>query len=400
MLAIKIWNYFKGYVIIRVEGLTLERLLNLSAAHDIYLWDVKRLSGIVLEMKSSTKGFRSLKQVVKKVGCKVTIKEKIGLPFLIHKLKERKMWFAGFLLFWAMILFLTSLIWRIDILGNEQTPKEEIIALLDSNNISYGKIKYQIDKEQIKDILNENYDYLSFVSVTIKGTKLTIEIKEQDLPPEKVDKDYPCHIVAKKKGVITKVIPKNGKAVVERGKVVTEGDILITGILTNEGTDEFIAVHAEGEVYALTRYSSIIREPIVKNEERYTGNSIIQKGIKIGNKGIRFIRGNVDFKDYKEFESEKSIINLESFGIKFPIKITTYEFREIELEEVKQDIDFLKNSNYLEAMKMINEEMPSDVLVQSKNTRHQVDNGILTTQVIIEAIEDIAKKQIIQNKED
>lgn len=400
MLAIKIWNYFKGYVIIRVEGLTLERLLNLSAAHDIYLWDVKRLSGIVLEMKSSTRGFKSLKQVVKKVGCKVTIKEKIGLPFLLYKLKERKMWLAGFFLFWAMILFLTSLIWRIDILGNEQTPKPEIIALLESNGISYGKIKYQIDKEHIKDILNENYDYFSFISVTIKGTKLTIEIKEQDLPPEKVDKDYPCHIVAKKKGVIIKVIPKNGKTAVERGKVVTEGDILITGILTNEGTDEFIAVHAEGEVYALTRYSSIIREPIVKNEERYTGNSIVQKGIKIGNKGIRFIRGNMYFKDYKEFESEKSIINLESFGIEFPIKITTYEFKEIELEEVKQDIDFLKNSNYLEAMKMINEEMPPNVQVQSKNTRHQVDNGILTTQVIIEAIEDIAKKQIIENKED
>ncbi|MFA5575749.1 MAG: sporulation protein YqfD [Tissierellaceae bacterium] len=400
MLAIKIWNYFKGYVIIRVEGLTLERLLNLSAAHNIYLWDVKRSSGIVLEMKSSTKGFKALKQVVKKVGCKVTIKEKIGLPFLVYKLKERKMWAAGFILFWAIIIFLSSLIWKIEIIGNEQTPSEEIISLLEDNNINQGRLKYQINKDNIKDILNKNYDYLSFISVTIKGTKLTIEIKEQDLPPEKVDKAYPCHIVAKKRGVITKLIPKNGRAVVEKGRVVSQGDILITGILSDEASDGFMAVHAEGEVYAITRYSSIVREPIVKNEEKYTGNTIVQKGIKVGNKGVRFIRGSIPFDNYKEFEEEKSIINLEKLNIDFPIKVITYEYREVKLEEIRQDIEFLKNSNYLEAAKMINEEMPPDVQVQSKNTRHQVDNGILTTQLIIEAIEDIGRKQIIENRED
>ena len=32
---------FKGYVIIRVEGLTLERFLNLAITSDIYLWDIK-----------------------------------------------------------------------------------------------------------------------------------------------------------------------------------------------------------------------------------------------------------------------------------------------------------------------------------------------------------------------
>src|SRR5690606_23389826 len=98
--------------------------------------------------------------------------------------------------------------------------------------ISIGKIKYSIDKESVKDLLIGSYDYFSFVSVSIKGTKLTIEVKEQDLPPEMVDKNYPCHVIAKKKGVIVKVVPKNGKAVVEKGKVVNPGEILITGIIT------------------------------------------------------------------------------------------------------------------------------------------------------------------------
>ena len=51
MLSIKIWNYFRGYVIIRVEGLTLEKFLNLATNKDIYLWDIERIEYTVIEAK-------------------------------------------------------------------------------------------------------------------------------------------------------------------------------------------------------------------------------------------------------------------------------------------------------------------------------------------------------------
>lgn len=400
MLAIKIWNYFKGYVIIRVEGLTLERLLNLAATYDIYLWDIKRHSNIVLEMKSTIRGFKELREIVKKVGCRIEIKEKRGFPFLIMKLKERKMLVAGFLLFWATIILLTSTIWKIEILGNEQTPDEEIILLLKDNNISTGKLKFNIKEEAIKDLLIDNYDYFSFISVNVKGTRLIVEIREQDLPPEKIDKSYPCHVVAKKKGVVVKVVPKNGRAVVEKGEVVNEGQTLITGILTNERTEDAILVHAEGEVLALTRYSSIIREPIIKNEEKYTGKVHRQRGIKIKDKGIMFMQGSIPFTNYKEFEVEKDLINLEKWDIKFPIKKVEYEYREVEIKEVKQNIDFLKQSTQIQATKEINKDLPPNAEIQSKNIRHQIDDNMLITQVIVETIEDIGRKQIIKNRED
>ncbi len=86
MEIIKTWNYLRGgYVIIKVEGgLTLERFLNLAAAKDIYLWDIKRINHTLLEMKVSTKGFRALKEVVRKVGCRVEVLDKKGgIPFFI-----------------------------------------------------------------------------------------------------------------------------------------------------------------------------------------------------------------------------------------------------------------------------------------------------------------------------
>ncbi len=400
MLAIKTWNYFKGYVIIRVEGLTLERLLNLAATYDVYLWDIKRESHIVLEMKSTTKGFKELKNIVKKVGCRVEIQEKKGFPFLLMKIKERKMLAIGFMLFLLTTILLTSTIWRIEIIGNEQTPREEIISLLKENDISIGKIKYLFEKETIKNLMIDNYDYFSFISVNIKGTKLIIEVKEQDLPPEKIDKSYPCHVVAKKKGVIVKATPINGKVFVEKGEIVNEGDILITGILTNESSNENILVHAEGEVIALTRYSHILKEPIIKYEEKYTGKTYKQKGIKIKDKGIKLLKGDIPYANYKEFIIEKDLIDLGKYEIDFPIKIINYEYREVEVKEIKQNIDFLKKSTQIEATKEISKELPANAQIQSKNVRHQVDENLLITQVIIETIEDIGRKQIIGTRED
>lgn len=51
-------EFLKGYVIIKVEGLTLERFLNLAATRDIYLWDINRIGHTILEMKVTIEGFR------------------------------------------------------------------------------------------------------------------------------------------------------------------------------------------------------------------------------------------------------------------------------------------------------------------------------------------------------
>lgn len=396
MLAIKIWNFFRGYVIISVEGLTLERLLNLAASNNIYLWDIKRHSNIKIEMKTTLLGFKELKSIVKKVGCKIEIDEKKGLPFLSQKLKQRKMLAIGFILFCAFILLLTSTILKIEIIGNEQTSKEKIVVFLEKNDIKIGKNKYKIDKDEVKrKILNE-FDYFSFVSLEIKGTVLTIDIKEQDLPPEKVDRSIPCNLVAKRKGVVVKIITKNGKDLVEKGDVVEEGDLLISGIIDNEYNDDIMLVHAEGDVLALTRYSNVMESYIVKTEEKFTGNTYKQKGLKIKDKGLKFFKGEIPFENYKEEIVEKNIINFGNYDIDIPIKIINYVYKEFELKETKQNIDFLKKAAQVNSIKEINKTLPPEGEIQSKNVIHQINDNVLITKVVVEVIENIGRKQIIE----
>lgn len=397
MLAIKIWNFLRGYVIIRFEGLSLERLLNLALAKDIYLWNVKRISNLEIQATVSNRGYKDLEGVILKTGCDLIIEDRKGAPFILHKLKKRKMLGLGLLVFITIVLFLSSHIWEIEIIGAEQTPKENIISILEENNIRLGKLKKNLDKDNIKKILYEEFDYFSFLDIRIKGVKLILELKEQDLAPEIVDKNYPCHIVAKNKGVIIKVVAKNGVTMVEQGEIVNEGQILISGVVPGLNNESSFLVHSEGEVLAQTRYTVSVEEPIIKTEKRETGKLVKQRGLKIKDKGIRFITGEIPFNNYMEEINENKIINLKWPKIDFPIRFIEYIYREVEIIEVKQEIEYLKKHSQLKAINEINKSLPEDGEVISKDVIHSVVDNILKTKVIIEVIEDIGKKRIISN---
>lgn len=303
----------------------------------------------------------------------------------------------GAIIFISLIILLSSIVWEIEIIGAEQIPLQEIDNILKNEDIIIGKLKKNINIDNLEKALLKELEYISFLDIRTKGVKLIVELKEYDIPPEKVDKSYPSHLVAKKRGVIVKIIARKGNALVEKGKIVNEGDILISGIMGGENPENSYLVHAEGEVLAQTRYTASIEEPIVKMEKIETGRIYRQRALKFGDKGIRFLSGDVPYDDYIEEVTEKDIINLKWPKLNIPIKIVNYKFVEVELKEVKQDIDFLKQSSQLKAIEEINQQLSQDVEIISKDAIYTIEDNILKTQIIIETIEDISKVQMISN---
>lgn len=393
MGTIKTWNFFRGYVIIRVEGLTLERFLNLAASNDIYLWDINRVDYTVLEMKVTIRGFKELKEIIKKVGCRVELIDKKGLPFILYSFRQRKMLGFGFIIFFALIFYLSSLIWHVEIVGNETVKTKDILEVLERENIKKGIIKYRIDEEYVEYMLLKEFDIFSYLSVNIEGTKMTIEVKERDLPPEVIDENIPCNIVATKKGVIEKVIARNGRSVVKKGDVVEKGQVLITGIITDEYSEIEMYVHAEGEVLAKTLYSYKVEEPIEKTVKVETGEVYERRELKFGDRVIQFAKGDIPFADYIEEVKEVKLFNLD---FQLPIKILVHEYKEVETKKVKQDVELIKEANHIKAVKELNKQLPTDAKIQSKDVKHYVKDNVVTTYVVVEVLEDIGEKRILQ----
>ena len=65
MLAVRVWNFLKGYVVIKVEGINLERFINLAITNNIYFWDIERINYTALKARVGLKGYKQLRRIRK-----------------------------------------------------------------------------------------------------------------------------------------------------------------------------------------------------------------------------------------------------------------------------------------------------------------------------------------------
>lgn len=393
MIAIRLWNYFSGYVIIKIEGLTLERFINLATVKNIYLWDIIRYDYTTLEAKVSIKGFKELKEIVLKAGCRVNIISKKGFPFMLNKFKYRKMLGLGFVIMVGVIFFLTSFIWSIDIIGDKGVDQEKLLEYLNKRQVTIGVKKSTIEKEELKIDILKKFDDIAYVDIDIEGTKLIVEAKIRNYYDEKdiINKNEPCNIVADKKAIIEKIVAKNGTALVEKGDIVKKGQILISGEIKNDLEENILLVHSEGDIFARTYYMKAVKEPIIKIEKEKTGNIYYSREIKIGDKSIHLKKNDIPFKDYVEEMKDEGnkVTSL------IPIDVITHEYKEVINKEIKQNVDSLKKIMSVKITKDIMKELKEDAKVESKDIEHTVDENYLITRVRVEVIEKIGVKKYI-----
>ncbi len=241
-----IW-YLKGYVRIRVTGYSPERFLNACRYKNIYIWDLKRVCGSY-EMNLSLNGFRRLKEIVRKTGTKVCIIRRCGLPFLSHRYRKRHILLAGFFLCISLVLFMTRYIWGIDIRGNLSYTDDALKKFLASEQIKDGMKKSDVDCQKIVRDLRRTYDGIIWVSASIDGCRLVIQIKENEDGLENIlqttdsakdntvadnntstTTDQSTDIIADTDCTITSITTRSGIARVKKDAQVKKGDLLVSG---------------------------------------------------------------------------------------------------------------------------------------------------------------------------
>ena len=125
-------SWLKGYVRIRVSGLSVERFLNLCGHKNILLWNVVR-GERYWEMCISISAFRRIRPIVRKTGTRVVITERCGLPFFVKKMNGKKVFLFG-LIFTIFFWYASgNFVWRIEFEGNYKITQEQLMDFLDEN---------------------------------------------------------------------------------------------------------------------------------------------------------------------------------------------------------------------------------------------------------------------------
>ena len=228
MLVLHLWYYLTGYLYLRVEGLALEKFVNLCISRGIYLWGIRREEGgLVVCLGASN--FCLLRPLARSSRCRVRILQKKGLPFYWRRLRGRQVLLAGTLLFFLSLYLLGSFIWSIELVGIvEPDQAAKIRAEVEKEGIRPGSWKGNIDPDSLaRQIILHNPE-LAWVHVDIQGTVLII-----DAVPKQLQSlvGMPCHLVAREEGVIQDIALLAGEPLVKVGDTVQRGEILIRGSL-------------------------------------------------------------------------------------------------------------------------------------------------------------------------
>ena len=359
-MLIQLRKYLSGYVRVRVEGYSPERLFNLCNANGILIWGVE-IHEQTYEMFVSVKDYRKLRPFVRKTRTKIILLEKHGLPFFLHRFRKRKVFFGGMTACIVVVYILSLFIWNIHIEGNITQNEEELLEYLDDLGVEHGTFKSKIMCENIETSLRSQYPNMLWVSAEMRGTRIIIRIKE-NMDKDIVSKieaktDEPVSIAADASGTIEKMVVRQGTPLVSVGDIVEKGQILVEGYyeIKNDAGEivryEVVPADANIDIVTTEQYKDSFSMKYEVKE--YTKKKRIGIQATIFDKTYKFIP-KIPFRQYETFDITKKIHITENFYLPFILELNWFlEYKPIQRIYTKEEAIELANFRYLNKYKNI-----------------------------------------------
>lgn len=378
-------SYIRGYFVIIVEGIEIERFLNNLIRNNIHVFNVKRIDSNKIEFSIERQDMKALKNVYRGGNYNIKIKQKTGIPFLIKRIyKQKGMWICAFISLFLLIMtsqFVTDIYIQVP----EGIKKEEIRKELYNAGLKPGVYKKNIDRKAIRDQVMLEFDEVAYVSINVKGTNIFVTVtKKAESLKSNEDSNY-CNVIAEKNGIIEKVIPRSGKALVEPGQIVQKGDVLLNGANTKSVPEVWASTFYE--VKKSASYEDINKERTGNNKKVYTIN-FYDKSYTIRRK-INYKDYNIDNKEYK----------LSIGNYTFPISIKVSTFNETKDVKVKKDKEELKKELSKKALKELEYIIPASARIVKVDHDYKFNKNILEYIVTVTTSENIAKMYPLSKSE-
>ena len=294
---------FLGYCVIEIPLFAKENFLNLCIRYGFNYYKIE----LDEEAKKMyvTLSATEYKKIL--TACRVwEIRTKIisrgGLPNVL--LRYRKRWGIAAGLVLSVLLFLASqsVIWRIDVTGNERLSKERIMDSLLQNGLYIGGRISKIDTDFIEHRIMINDDEVAWISINIVGTVARVEVKEVIDTEIKQESTKPSNLISKFDAQIVSLEILSGFINVKEGDFVRRGELLASGIYESEKAPIRYS-RASGKVFGRVTQEFKVEIPLLQVKKVLTGEIITKKKLIFFGKSIKF------FINYRNLPTSYDIIN-------------------------------------------------------------------------------------------
>ena len=357
-----------------VTGEETLRFVNLCRNNGIELRHLVRRENAI-QMEIDAENFKKLRPLVRKTHVKIHILNRHGPAFFFYRHKRRWWFLLGMTVFAGMIYMLSLFVWQIDIDGNRKYTDALILQALAQMDVKTGCRKSEIDLPKIEEELRIMYNEITWVSASIAGTKLQIELREGDLKisgssgggqtgnvkrvenrennPKtqngESETDLPANLVADEDAIITNLVVRRGTVAVRYGDEVKKGDVLIEGKVYIYNEDETLKkvdyLTAEGDVFG--KYQELYEKHYQRKHEvrSYTGKNYRELGVAIVGKSFclpvweNILKKQLEENTLSEVWSWKKQFRLTpTFYMPFALEYTEYVPYENVVEEYTDEV--------------------------------------------------------------
>ena len=331
----RIYEYFRGSCLLCIRGPWPEQALSDLAEAGVSFRDVRAdHEGLLIRIRASH--LQRAQAICRAAGCEAKLQKRSGFRHTFRGLARRWCLFAGCLLLLGLIYLSQSRIWYLDVEGNVTLEDEQILQALESIGIGVGTPGSAIDGQYIKNHMLNLLPELEWISVNRRGAHAIVLVHERDETPEVVDSAAVCNIVAAKAGIVTDMQVYSGFPVVEKGKAVLPGELLVSGIA--EGFRAIVTRNAQAEVYALTRYETTLLLPTSYGQAVYTGGEETSWALVIGDKRYNFSQmSGIPLTGYDKIETVYPLTL--PGGLEFPVALVKTVCKPYTLQTVQLDED-------------------------------------------------------------
>lgn len=371
---------FESFYKIKIEGKDVKRFIRMLYRSGIYFEEISLDHGSAY-IKVDKENYKKLKDI--KTSYNIEVIELFGISKFKHLIKTNFIFliFTAFGIF--LLYFLSNIIFDVEVIHNDKYIRDLLYSELDKYNIKkYNFVKkYEYVQKVKNEILNNYKNDIEWLEIERVGAVYKIRVDKRIINNIKQDGQN-RHVVAKKNGIIMRIVAEKGEIVKKVYDYVRAGDIIISGEIY-KNKEVIGQTSASGDVYAEVWYKVKVEMPISYKEEALTGRSKNVINISFLDKNINIF----DFHRYNNSKKEGNTILSDFFGM-FTIKYN----KEYEIN-VKDEVNNIISEEF--AFKMARKKIEDQLgrgeyIISQKKLKTVINNSTIIIEVFFKVYENIS----------
>ena len=277
----------RGEARVELFGVSPEAAINRCASAGLTLRRVNAVDGQTIRCTVDEKELETLRALARRCQCELRLLSLRG-GSRDRQLLRRRVWLPLTALVMAALLIISSLfVWDVEIYGADGLSRGRILRALADAGVERGCFWPTLSADLVRSRALAELPELSWLTVNVNGSRAVVLAEPREKKPEIYRESEACSLAASRSGIVRRVSVLNGRALVQPGQAVQEGEILISGRLDSiTGPARF--VRARGEVWADTWYEcTAVCPPPARGKGPSVGKSR-RIGLKIGDRSIFF----------------------------------------------------------------------------------------------------------------